>query len=106
MDDDQASEAAITLFYRGTVKMKSGEYKDAIEDFEQYRLVFKKHGLDVDSDCLAGMAECYHKQQDYMQAIIFYSLAAQMKPLFNHYLIGKSEAQYAHGQHSDALDTL
>ena len=106
MDDDHASEAGITLFYRGTVKIKTGEYKEAIEDLEQYRLVFKKHGLDVDPDCLAGMAECYHKQEDYMQAIIFYSLAAQIKPLFNHYLIGKAEAQFAHNQHSDALDTL
>ena len=61
MDDDNASEAGITLFYRGTVKIKIGEYKEAIEDLEQYRLVFKKHGLDVDPDCLAGMAECYHK---------------------------------------------
>ena len=61
LNDDQASETAITMFSRGIVKLKTGAYNEAIEDFEQYRSIFKKHGLDVDPDCLAGIAECHHK---------------------------------------------
>ena len=56
MNDDCASETAITLFYRGTVKLKSGAYLESIEDFEKYRLIYKKNNLDVDPECLAGIA--------------------------------------------------
>ena len=86
--------------------MKTGQLQEAIEDFEQYKRIYKMWNLEIDPECLAGLAECYHKQQEYLQAAIFYSLAAQIKPLKTNYLIGKAEAQYCHKSYTDALETL
>ena len=106
MDNAEVSDTAMALFYRGQTKLKTGQLQKAIEDYEQYQKIYKMWNLEIDPECLAGMAECYHKQQEYLQAAIFYSRAAQIKPLVTRYLIGKAEAYYSHQSYSEALDAL
>ena len=86
--------------------MKMGQLDKAIEDFEQYKKIYKMWQLEIDPECLAGMAECYQQLGEHLQAAIFYSLAAQSKPLMTHYLIGKAEAYYCHKSYGEALETL
>ena len=106
MDNAEVSDTAMAYFYRGQVKLKTGQLQKAIEDFEQYKKIYKLWNLEIDPECLAGLAECYHKQREYLQAAIFYSRAAQIKPLVTRYLIGKAEAYYCHQSYGEALDAL